>query len=365
MRCLYCGTEFWLPARMRRDPDFCGPAHREKYKNRVDLALQRIQDSPAPPPVAEPMPVLAADSRAMQQEPAFIQIFSTPDTPGTTWHLSVRHAVTGIAAAIIAALVLWLSTGRNHPAAHMVASANTTTASLPPRRASSAPAAFRHPVAWLHSAASKRATWQLDETFENGMAAWGAGSNGWATGWAHSPEGFVRPGQLALFQPTIGYGDYRMDFLGQIENTGMSWVVRGKDTQNYYAMKFTILKPGLRPILSMTHYPVVEGRPGHLVEQPLSVMIHNGMPYHVSVEVKGNHYTASIEGEEVDSWSDDTLPAGGVGFFSETGARARIYWVKVSHNDDWLGWLCGHIAPVPPILPAFVTTPAFPIKRSN
>jgi hypothetical protein len=135
-----------------------------------------------------------------------------------------------------------------------------------------------------------------------------------------------------------------MEFFGQIENKSMSWVVRSKDTENYYAMKFRVVEPGLRPVISMVHYPVVGGKQGHKVETPLSVMVHNNTPYHVSVEVRGSHYTASIEGQEVDSWSDDTLLAGGVGFFSEAGARARIYWMKVSKNDDWFGRLCNSIA---------------------
>lgn len=363
MRCLYCGTEVWRTARIRRDPDFCSPDHREKYKNRIDLALQQVQEQPAP---AAPSPV-----EPSYKDPGFIQLFGTPQAAAFTWRTPGWRAATGIAAAVIAISVLWsgkpapnsATSLQNPPAAHAPASSNNA--------AVSAPAAFRHPVAWLQSAASKRAAWQFSETFDNGMAAWGAGSKGWAKGWTRSPAGYVHPGQLALFQPTVGYADYRMEFLGEIEKSGMSWVFRGKDTQNYYAMNLRILRPGLRPVLSMTHYPVVQGRPGRAVDQPLSVMIHNGMPYHVSVDVRGNHYTASIEGEQVDSWSDDTLPAGGVGFFSEASERARIYWVNVSENNDWLGWLCGRIAgrggaydsagvghPVPSILPAFVSIPA-------
>jgi len=120
--------------------------------------------------------------------------------------------------------------------------------------------------------------------------------------------------------------------------------VRGKDTKNYYAMKFNVVEPGLRPVLSMIHYPVIDGKPGHKVETPLSAMVHNDTPYHVAVEVKGSHFTASIEGQEVDEWTDDSLLAGGVGFFSEAGARARIYWMKVSKNDDWFGRICGYLS---------------------
>jgi len=42
----------------------------------------------------------------------------------------------------------------------------------------------------------------------------------------------------------------------------------------------------------------------------------------------------------VDSWTDDALPSGGVGFFSEAGEKARLYWMKVYKNDDWLGRIC-------------------------
>ena len=90
----------------------------------------------------------------------------------------------------------------------------------------------------------------------------------------------------------------------------------------------------------MVHYAVVGGKAGRSVEVPLSVMIHNDTPYHVAVQVRGHQYTASMEGQEVDSWTDDVLPSGGVGFFSQAGEKARLYWMKVYKNDDWLGRVC-------------------------
>jgi hypothetical protein len=65
---------------------------------------------------------------------------------------------------------------------------------------------------------------------------------------------------------------------------------------------------------------------------------------HVAVDVQGNRVTASIEGQQVDSWTDDLLPAGGVGFFSDAGERARLYWMKVSKNQDWLGVICSYLS---------------------
>lgn len=293
-----------------------------------------------------------------RSKPAFVEIFTMPETAAVYRRKAARHALTAIAASLTVATALWFGAsagkfGREllaREAARELAAAarsransgNVEIASDPAERP--APEPLKHPVAWLRTAAAKRAAVEIADSFERGMQAWGSKTEGLAPGWSRSSDGYVRPGQLALFQPTLRYTDYHMEFFGQIENKSMSWVVRGKDTQNYYAMKFKVVEPGLRPVLSMVHYPVVGGKQGHKVEVPLSVMVHNNTPYHVSVNVKGSHYTASIEGQEVDSWSDDTLLAGGVGFFADAGARARIYWMKVSKNDDWFGRLCNYVA---------------------
>jgi hypothetical protein len=73
-------------------------------------------------------------------------------------------------------------------------------------------------------------------------------------------------------------------------------------------------------------------------------MVHNNQPYHVAVDVRGNQFTTSIEGEQISSWTDSTLASGGIGFFSDAGERARLYWMKVSKNQDWLGRICSYIA---------------------
>ena len=286
-----------------------------------------------------------------RKKAAFAEIFTMPDASAMTQRKAARHAFTAIAASVTVAMALWFGASAGQFGKDLLRRQAEELAAAPHMRSGSAgtevaaaPAApqsaLRSPVAWIRSEAAKRATVQLADTFDNGMSAWSAR----AQSWGHSSDGYIRPSQLALFQPTLNFTDYRMEFFGQIESKSMSWAVRGKDPENYYAMKFHVVEAGLRPVIAMVHYPVVGGRQGHKVEVPLSVMVHNNTPYHVSVEVRGSHYTASIEGQEVDSWSDDTLLAGGVGFFSEAGARARIYWMKVSKNDDWFGRLCGAVA---------------------
>jgi hypothetical protein len=35
---------------------------------------------------------------------------------------------------------------------------------------------------------------------------------------------------------------------------------------------------------------------------------------------------------------------GGVGFFADAGEQARLYWIKVSKNEDWLGRVCAFLS---------------------
>jgi len=193
---------------------------------------------------------------------------------------------------------------------------------------------------WLRTAITQRAARVMDDNFRSGLNLW-EGRKNWASSWSYSADGFMRTGQLALYRPTMQMRDYRLEFFGQIESKSVGWVFRAKDEQNYYAMKLAVTEPGPRPLVSVVRYPVTAGKRGKRVQIPLPIMMHNNTPYHVAVDVKGNHFRAYVENQEVDSWSDDSLRAGGVGFFSENGEHARLYWVKVSNHTDWLGRLCG------------------------
>jgi hypothetical protein len=201
-------------------------------------------------------------------------------------------------------------------------------------------------IASVRESIARRAAVQITDNLREGMEAWGATARTYPAGWSRKAEGYVHTGPLALLSPTKSFTDYRLEFFGQIENKSMGWTVRSKDEQNYHAMKFTVIESGLRPVIAMVHYNVINGQAGRRQQTPLTVMVHNNRPIQVAVNVKGNNYVTSVDGEEVDSYHDDTLASGGIGFFSDAGEKARLYWVKVSKNDDWLGHFCAFLSGV-------------------
>jgi hypothetical protein len=217
----------------------------------------------------------------------------------------------------------------------------TASAAVPARAPGNpgAKPAAKGPVGWVRRTVANRATLKFSEDFR-AMNNWDGENHTQPAGWSRNPEGYTSTGDLAIFRPTVKFTDYRMEFFGQIENKSIDWTVRAKDTQNYHAMKLTVVEAGLRPFVALVHYDVVDGKPSHRSQTLLNVMVHNNRPMQFAVDVRGNTLVTSIDGEEVDSYFGNTLASGGVGFFSEAGESARLYWMRVARNDDWLGHVC-------------------------
>jgi hypothetical protein len=189
-----------------------------------------------------------------------------------------------------------------------------------------------------------RAAVALDEDFRSGLDGWTSRANATAE-WSFDAAGFVQPGPLALYQPSMGLSDYQVQFLGMIDKKAMSWVVRAADFQNYYVIKLVVLKPGPLPILGLTRYAVIDGVAQDRVDTPVAVSARPDMLYRVHVDVHDADYSVEIQGLAIDSWSEPRLRRGGIGFFSARGEESRLRWVQVTHQYDMLGRLCAYLAP--------------------
>ena len=285
------------------------------------------------------------EAPAPRQE-AVANVVAMPE--GRRWQRLIAGPAGKVIAAVLIFSIMWAVTGRigrsrrNLASRHAVIQESSLPAVAPQPPASAGRPEGR--LAKVRKAIAERAGFESGENFQHGMRLWETGRGPDPPDWERSPEGYVRPGSLALFGPSLKLADYHLEFSAQVEKKGIGWAVRAKDAQNYYAMKIKVLQTGPRPVIAIVHYAVVGGKAGHRVETPLALMVHNHTPVAVAVTVKGNQFRVSIDGEEVDSWSDDALAAGGVGFFADAGDRAQLYWLKITGNDDWLGRLCSMLS---------------------
>lgn len=190
----------------------------------------------------------------------------------------------------------------------------------------------------------RRAAVELSDDFRQGLGEWG-GVGDWSRGWTYDSAGFIRPRQLALYTPSLSLDDYRFEFLGAIEKKSLSWVFRAADVKNYYAARLEVTRGGPLPIVELVRYTVINGRAGPKKSIPLPVQARMDTIYRVRVDVLGSDFVTTVQGQVVDVFSDDRLPRGGVGFFSDTGEDARLRWVEVSHQYDMLGRLCAYLVP--------------------
>jgi hypothetical protein len=196
----------------------------------------------------------------------------------------------------------------------------------------------------LKETIQNRAAVHMEHDFSTSLDGWYGGPD-WAKSWSRDAAGFVRAGQLALYRPSQQLSNYRFEFLGQISGRDIGWVFRAADLQNYYATQLTIVKPGPLPEMALVRYQVIGGKETARVQVPVRVAMQNGRPYRIEEDVAGSGFTTSVDGEVIDSWADDRLRAGAVGFFGEPKDKPNLYWVKVTNNDDFWGKVCGILAP--------------------
>jgi hypothetical protein len=189
-----------------------------------------------------------------------------------------------------------------------------------------------------------RAAVALDEDFRSGLDGWVSRGNATAA-WSFDATGFVQPGPLALYQPSMGLSDYQLQFLGMIDQKALSWVVRAADFENYYVVKLVVLKPGPLPEIGVTRYAVVNGKADARADAVVPISARPDMLYRVRMDINGDDFLLEVQGQVVDNWTEPRLRRGGMGFFSARGEQSRVRWVQVTHQYDMLGRLCAYLAP--------------------
>jgi hypothetical protein len=173
-----------------------------------------------------------------------------------------------------------------------------------------------------------------------------------AKGFSLAPGGpnVVRPGNLRIWNRSVGLQNYQMEFKGELEKKSLSWAFRAADAKNYYATKIMITKPGPLPNAGLVRYVMMNGREWDRVQLPIPVTLERGVNYKVRVSVQDDRFITYLNGQVISSWSDKRLHRGGVGFFSDEDDPQKVDWVSVSERDSFLGKMLAHFSMI--VMPA-------------
>ena len=203
------------------------------------------------------------------------------------------------------------------------------------------PSRRSRPDAWakLKQEVKNRAQVDLFDDFSTGLDGWEGGENRAST-WSYDKNGFVNPGALSLYQPSMHLTNYDLDALVQIQTKGIGLVFRAAGPRNYEAIRLLVEGSGPMPGLVIERYSVVGGKASRPVRVRYPSRFQVDTLYRVHLQVRADEFSLYVQGQLVDDWSDNRLGAGGVGLFCGPGQHARVAWIRVTHNTGTLGRIC-------------------------
>jgi len=195
----------------------------------------------------------------------------------------------------------------------------------------------------LHHRIDRRAQLNLFEDFQKGLDLW-VGHQPIGRAWSFDASGLVIPGDLSFFKPSMQLTDYDLETWAEIVNKGFGLVFRAAGPRSYHALKFTAPDAGATASLAGERYTVIDGKTSarHPIHGPIPVR--KDQPCRIRLQARGDTFTLYIDGKLIDYWLDSRLKSGGVGLFCGPGERARIMWMRVSHQTDLTGKLCALVS---------------------
>ncbi|MCX6608611.1 MAG: hypothetical protein NTV52_34170 [Acidobacteria bacterium] len=193
---------------------------------------------------------------------------------------------------------------------------------------------------------ASRASIHLEEDFSAGLGLWD-GEGNWARSWTYDKSGVVRPGRMAIYQPSIPMVDYTFDITAAVERRSISWMVRASNLRNYVAARLNVSGSGPNQRLSFERWTVKDGRVTRRQTMPIQSTLGTATTIKIRMEVTGNTFATTLQDQAIDVFTDSTHPSGGIGLFSGDGDQPRIYRIELTHQHDFFGKLCSFLVPHP------------------
>lgn len=160
------------------------------------------------------------------------------------------------------------------------------------------------------------------DDFSNGLSQWDAPPT-WEIIREKDVPGLKVQG-LGFLKKGEKWDNYKVEFDIKVSKESAGWVIRAKNSRSFYLFKLSSDKAKAVPKNSLIRYIrsddkylsslKLEDAPGAAGVIPLPFKVKNKEYYKVTITLRGNTITHSIDGTQVDTWSDDTFNHGRFGF---------------------------------------------------
>ncbi|HEY1760417.1 MAG TPA: hypothetical protein VGG72_33895 [Bryobacteraceae bacterium] len=146
---------------------------------------------------------------------------------------------------------------------------------------------------------------------------------GWVQDWFVDRVGAKQGRHVDVLRGSLTLRDYRLLFEGQIQQGALGWVFRAND-KSFYVEKIQVVTPGLEPAVALVHFAVINGQEQPRTQIPLPLKVHLDTAYKVRMDIVGDRFTAWVQDQKADQWSDNRIDAGGVGLYYDSGDSAKL-----------------------------------------
>lgn len=143
--------------------------------------------------------------------------------------------------------------------------------------------------------------------------------------WAHEP-GAPSGRTLTVYEPSRGESNYRMEFNWVPDATGVGWVFRTRDGNNYYAARLSlqpratksVVKAGVLTagVLVAEHFSVFGGAESAHSRKVIPLGSAAGL-VRVHMDAIGPAFKLFVEDNPADSWTDARFNSGALGFYDD------------------------------------------------
>ena len=136
----------------------------------------------------------------------------------------------------------------------------------------------------------------------------------------------TREGGVAIDRTSLGRTDYRLQFNWSVNPSGIAWVFRFKDADNYYGVR---VNPAGSQALSVEHYAVYKGAIRSRTAK-LAPLVSRDASVGIRMDAAGSQFKIFVNGNQVGQWSDAHLTTGGLGFMEDGAVRNDVTSVRIS-----------------------------------
>jgi len=135
--------------------------------------------------------------------------------------------------------------------------------------------------------------------------------------------------QLVVYQPKIQSYSERLEFDWKPDNRGVGIVYRAGSHDTYYATRITVVPASTTTALFADRFTVMKGTEGPHARKLIPLIGSTSM-IEIRMEGSGPNFNLYVQGGLAESWSDNRLNGGGIGFYHDEEGLPSVGGVRLT-----------------------------------